>query len=112
VRITGLYAILAGVMPSPVIELNRAVAVSMALGPQAGLDLVDALAAEPSLQGYHLLPSVRGDLLMKLGRVAEARAEFERAAALTRNAAETELSAGRARAAAAQAARAGPATPG
>jgi len=112
VRITGLYAILAGVMPSPVIELNRAVAVSMALGPQAGLDLADALAAEPSLQGYHLLPSVRGDLLMKLGRAAEARAEFERAAALTRNAAEKELSAGRARAAAAQAARAGPATPG
>jgi RNA polymerase sigma factor (sigma-70 family) len=109
-RITGLYAILAEVTPSPVIELNRAVAVSMAFGPQAGLDLVDVLAAEPSLRGYHLLPSVRGDLLMKLGRPDEARLEFERAAALTRNAAERELSAGRARAAGAQAARAGPAT--
>jgi RNA polymerase sigma-70 factor (ECF subfamily) len=75
-RITGLYAILAAVTPSPVIELNRAVAVSMAFGPQAGLDLVDVLAAEPALQGYHLLPSVRGDLLMKLGRPDEARAEF------------------------------------
>ena len=80
-------------MPSPVIELNRAVAVSMAYGPQAGLDLLDKLAAEPSLQGYHLLPSVRGDLLMKLGRPSEAQAEFERAAALTRNAPERELSA-------------------
>jgi RNA polymerase sigma-70 factor, ECF subfamily len=108
-RITGLYAILAEVTPSPVIELNRAVAVSMAFGPQAGLDLVDVLAAEPSLRGYHLLPSVRGDLLMKLGRPDEARLEFERAAALTRNAAERELSAARARAAAAQAGQAGPA---
>jgi RNA polymerase sigma-70 factor, ECF subfamily len=102
-RIAGLYAILAGVMPSPVIELNRAVAVSMAYGPQAGLDLVDALAGAPSLQGYHLLPSVRGDLLMKLGRPDEARAEFERAAALTRNNRERDLSAERARAAAAAA---------
>jgi RNA polymerase sigma-70 factor, ECF subfamily len=103
-RIAGLYAILAGLMPSPVIELNRAVAVGMAFGPQAGLDLVDALAGEPSLQGYHLLPSVRGDLLMKLGRPDEARAEFERAAALAGNVRERELSAGRAAAAAAQAA--------
>ena len=102
-RITELYAILAEVTPSPVIELNRAVALSMAYGPQAGLDLVDAIAAEPSLQGYHLLPSVRGDLLMKLGRPDEARAEFERAAALTRNARERELSAERARAAQAKA---------
>ncbi len=102
-RIAGLYAILAGLMPSPVIELNRAVAVGMAFGPQAGLDLVDTLAGEPSLQGYHLLPSVRGDLLMKLGRPDEARVEFERAAALAGNARERELSAGRA-AAAAQAA--------
>jgi RNA polymerase sigma factor (sigma-70 family) len=106
-RITSLYAILAEVQPSPVIELNRAVAVSMAHGPQAGLDLLDQLAAEPSLRGYHLLPSVRGDLLMKLGRAGEARAEFERAAAMTRNAPERELSAQRARTAAAQATRQG-----
>src|SRR6266851_2610408 len=103
-RITELYAILAQLTPSPVVELNRAVAVSMAFGPQAGLDLVDALSAEPSMQGYHLLPSVRGDLLMKLRRPDEAQAEFERAAALTRNAAERELSAERARAAEAEAA--------
>jgi RNA polymerase sigma-70 factor, ECF subfamily len=103
-RIAGWYAVLARVVPSPVIELNRAVAVSMAFGPEAGLDLVDALAAEPSLQGYHLLPSVRGDLLMKLGRPDEARAEFERAAALTRNQRERDLSAQRAREAAAAAA--------
>jgi predicted RNA polymerase sigma factor len=90
-----------------VIELNRAVAVSMAYGPQAGLDLLDQLAAEPSLHGYHLLPSVRGDLLMKLGRAGEARAEFERAATMTRNAPERELSAQRARTAAAQASRQG-----
>ena len=102
-RIAGLYAILAGLMPSPVIELNRAVAVGMAFGPQAGLDLVDALAGEPSLQGYHLLPSVRGDLLMKLGRPDEARAEFERAAALATNKRERDLSAQRAQAAAADA---------
>ena len=106
-RITQLYAILAEVMPSPVIELNRAVAVSMAHGPQAGLDLLDKLAGEPSLKDYHLLPSVRGDLLLKLGRPEEARAEFERAAALTRNAPERELSEQRARAAA-EAARTGP----
>ena len=107
-RITSLYATLADVQPSPVIELNRAVAVSMAYGPQAGLDLLDQLAAEPSLSGYHLLPSVRGDLLMKLGRADEARTEFERAATMTRNAPERELSARRARTAAAQATREGP----
>jgi RNA polymerase sigma-70 factor (ECF subfamily) len=104
VRITELYAVLAEVQPSPVIELNRAVALSMAFGPQAGLDLVDGLVAEPALRDYHLLPSVRGDLLMKLGRPDEASAEFERAAALTRNEQERELSAERARAALAQAA--------
>jgi RNA polymerase sigma factor (sigma-70 family) len=107
-RITSLYAVLAEVQPSPVIELNRAVAVSMAYGPQAGLDLLDQVAAEPSLRGYHLLPSVRGDLLMKLGRADEARAEFERAATMTRNAPERELSVRRARMAAAQATREGP----
>jgi len=90
-RIVGLYDVLARLMPSPVVELNRAVAVSMASGPQAGLDLVDRVADDPALQGYHLLPSVRGDLLVKLGRMPEARAEFERAAALTRNAREREL---------------------
>ncbi len=99
-RIVELYGVLAEVMPSPVVELNRAVAVSMAYGPQAGLDLVDELAAEPALGGYHLLPSVRGDLLRKLGRTAEARAEFERAAALTSNERERRLSAERAREAA------------
>jgi RNA polymerase sigma factor (sigma-70 family) len=103
VRITGLYATLAEVMPSPVIELNRAVAVAQAYGPQAGLDLLDQVAGEPSLRGYHLLPSVRGDLLMKLGRPDEARAEFERAAGQTRNARERELSRQRAHAAAEQA---------
>ena len=101
-RITELYGILAEVMPSPIVELNRAVAVSMAFGPQAGLDLADQLAAEPSLRGYHLLPSVRGDLLMKLGRTAEAQAEFQRASELTANARERELSQQRARAAAAE----------
>jgi RNA polymerase sigma factor (sigma-70 family) len=97
-RIAALYADLARLVPSPVVELNRAVAVAMAFGPQAGLELVDALAAEPSLEGYHLLPAVRGDLLFKLGRVEEARPEFERAAALTRNARERELLLERARA--------------
>jgi RNA polymerase sigma factor (sigma-70 family) len=100
-RIVALYRVLAEVMPSPVVELNRAVAVGMAYGPDAGLDLVDQLAAEPTLQSYHLLPSVRGDLLRKLGRNAEAQAEFERAAALTSNERERELSAQRARDAAA-----------
>jgi RNA polymerase sigma factor (sigma-70 family) len=84
-RIAALYAELAGVAPSPVVELNRAVAVSMASGPEAGLALVDALADEPLLRQYHLLPSVRGDLLSKLQRHAEARDEFERAASLARN---------------------------
>jgi RNA polymerase sigma-70 factor (ECF subfamily) len=99
-RIAELYAALAALTPSPVVELNRAVAVAMAFGPQAGLDLVDALADEPSLRAYHLLPSVRGDLLARLGRHDEARPEFERAAGLTRNARERELLLDRARAAA------------
>jgi len=90
-RIAALYAELAEVMPSPIVELNRAVAVGMADGPQAGLDLVDALVAEPALRSYHLLPTVRGDLLAKLGRSDEARAEFERAAEMTRNEREREL---------------------
>ena len=84
-RIAALYGVLAGVTPSPIVELNRAVAVSMASGPADGLAIVDALVGEPSLQNYHLLPSVRGDFLAKLGRNAEARDEFERAASLTRN---------------------------
>lgn len=84
-RIAALYDALAQITPSPVVELNRAVAVSMAFGPAAGLELVDALTSEPSLDGYHLLPSVRGDLLARLSRFDEARVEFERAAALTRN---------------------------
>jgi predicted RNA polymerase sigma factor len=97
-RIAALYAELSQLAPSPIVDLNRAVAVAMAFGPQAGLDLVDALTSEPSLKAYHLLPSVRGDLLAKLGRFAEARAEFERAASLTRNARERELLLERARA--------------
>jgi len=84
-RIAELYNALAELTPSPVVELNRAVAISMAIGPAAGLELVDALTSEPSLERYHLLPSVRGDLLAKLGRFEEARTEFERAASLTRN---------------------------
>ena len=90
-RIAGLYATLAQVAPSPVVELNRAVAVSMASGPAAALPLVEALATEPKLAGYHLLPSVRGDLLFRLERHGEARTEFERAAAMTANAREREL---------------------
>ena len=90
-RIALLYAALMQVTPSPVIELNRAVAVSMAVGPAAGLELIDTIADEPSMKGYHLLPSVRGDFLHKLGRFDEARAEFERAASMTRNAREREL---------------------
>jgi RNA polymerase sigma-70 factor (ECF subfamily) len=97
-RIVTLYEALAQLAPSPVVELNRAVAVAMAFGPAAGLELVDALTGEASLRDYHLLPSVRGDLLRKLGRFDEARAEFESAAALTRNARERELLLGRARA--------------
>jgi RNA polymerase sigma factor (sigma-70 family) len=96
-RIAALYDALVQLTPSPVVELNRAVAVSMAYGPAEGLELVDALTSEPSLKHYHLLPSVRGDLLAKLGRFDEARAEFERAAALTRNARERELLLERAR---------------
>jgi RNA polymerase sigma factor (sigma-70 family) len=90
-RIVELYAELARIAPSPVVELNRAVAVAMAFGPAAGLELVDTLASEPSLQGYHLLPSVRGDFLRKLGRFDEARTEFGRAAALARNARERQM---------------------
>jgi predicted RNA polymerase sigma factor len=90
-RIASLYDVLAEQAPSPIVELNRAVAVGMAEGPAAGLVLIDALAGEPALKGYHLLPSVRGDLLAKLGRMAEARGEFERAATLTRNARERSL---------------------
>jgi len=96
-RIAGLYSELAQLVPSPVVELNRAVAAGMAFGPAAGLELVDALTSEPSLKNYHLLPSVRGDLLAKLNRQDEARAEFERAASLTRNARERELLLERAR---------------
>jgi predicted RNA polymerase sigma factor len=91
IRIAALYAALAERAPSPVVELNRAVAVAMAFGPATGLDLVDRLRDEPALRRSHLLPSVRGDLLMRLGRPAEARPEFERAAALTRNERERDL---------------------
>jgi RNA polymerase sigma-70 factor (ECF subfamily) len=87
-RIAELYGALAAVSPSPIVELNRGVAVAMASGPQAGLDIIDRLTGEPSLQRYHLLPGARADLLFKLGRLDEARAEFERAAAMTRNARE------------------------
>ena len=90
-RIAALYRDLAQLSPSPVVELNRAVAVAMASGPAAGLELVDALLPEPSLSGYHLLPSVRGDLLAKLGRLEEAGKEFQRAASLTKNARERKL---------------------
>jgi RNA polymerase sigma-70 factor (ECF subfamily) len=95
-RIAALYEELARITPSPIVDLNRAVAVGMAFGPAAGLELVDALTTEPALESYHLLPSVRGDLLAKLGRSSEARQEFERAASLTRNARERELLLGRA----------------
>jgi len=91
VRIAALYEVLGQVAPSPIVELNRAVAVSRAVGPEEGLALVDTLAAEPTLKSYHLLPAVRGDLLDQLGRFGEARAEFERAALLTRNAREREV---------------------
>jgi RNA polymerase sigma factor (sigma-70 family) len=97
-RIVALYDALAQLAPSPVVDLNRAVALAMAFGPAAGLEAVDALTTEGSLRDYHLLPSVRGDLLAKLDRTDEARAEFERAAALTRNGRERELLLGRARA--------------
>ena len=91
VQIAGLYDDLVELMPSPVVELNRAMAIAMAFGPAAGIELVDALASEPVLKNYHLLPSVRGDLLSKLGRLDEARTEFERAASLTRNTRERTL---------------------
>ncbi len=100
-RIVGLYGALAEITPSPVVELNRAVALSMLMGPAAGLEIIDDLAKEPALQTYHLLPSVRGDLLAKLGRHEEARAEFERAADMTDNARERTLLLQRAAAAAA-----------
>jgi predicted RNA polymerase sigma factor len=90
-RIVALYDGLAELAPSPVVDLNRAVAVAMAFGPEAGLALVDALSSEPSLDGYHLLPAVRADFLAKLGRFDEAHAELERAASLTRNTREREL---------------------
>ena len=89
--IVGLYEKLAELTPSPIVELNRAVALAMLFGPAAGLELVDTLISEPALKTYHLLPSVRGDLLQKLGRLNEARAEFERAAALTQNEREHKL---------------------
>jgi predicted RNA polymerase sigma factor len=90
-QIAELYSQLAAQLPSPIVQLNRAVAVSMAQGPAAGLAMVDALAAEPALKNYHLLPAVRGDFLAKLGRFAEARDEFARGAALTQNARERDL---------------------
>ena len=90
-RITALYDALAQLTPSPIVELNRAVAYAMAFGPAAGLEIVDGLTSEPALQSYYLLPSVRGDFLAKLGRFHEARSEFERAAALTRNSRERTL---------------------
>jgi RNA polymerase sigma factor (sigma-70 family) len=96
-RIAALYGELAEIAPSPVVELNRAVAVGMAFGPEAGLELVNPLQNDPALRSYHLLPSVRGDLLRKLGRTEEARAEFERAASITRNVRERNLLLERAR---------------
>ena len=101
IRIAALYEALARLTPSPVVELNRAVAVGMAFGPEAGLELAETLTSEPSLRNYHLLPSVRADLLKKLGRLEEAGAEFERAASMTRNAPERELLLARAAACAA-----------
>jgi len=90
-RIVALYDALGQLLPSPVVELNRAVALGMAFGPAAGLEVIDTLRADPALEGYHLLPSVRGDLLAKLGRFEEARAELQRAAALTQNVRERDL---------------------
>jgi len=107
-RIAELYDSLAQLMPSPIVELNRAVAHAMAFGPEAGLELIDTVASEPSLKSYHLLPSVRGDFLFKLGRSAEAQAEFERAAGMTRNARERELLLDRARACAGGLSQPGP----
>lgn len=97
-RIAALYDALAQLMPSPIVELNRAVALAMAFGPAAGLELIDTIASEPSLKAYHLLPSVRGDFLFKLGRFTEAQAEFQRAALLTQNARERAFLLDRARA--------------
>ena len=99
-RIAGLYQLLGQRLPSPIVELNRAVAVGMAYGPEAGLDVLDRLIGTGALPGYHLVSSVRGDLLLKLGRPGEARAEFERAAGLTGNDRERELMLGRAQQAA------------
>ena len=96
--VAALYSTLAAIAPSPIVELNRAVALGIAFGPAAGLEHVDALRDDPSLAAYHLLPSVRGDLLAKLGRTDEARAEFERAATLTDNAREKALLLARSRA--------------
>jgi predicted RNA polymerase sigma factor len=102
VRIAELYGRLAALTPSPVVELNRAVAVGMAYGPAAGLEILDALAAVPTLKNYHLLPSARGDLLAKLERFDEARQEFERAASLSGNARDRALLLARAEACAAR----------
>ena len=99
-RIVDLYAELAKIAPSPIVELNRAVAVAMAFGPAAGLELIETLTSEPTLKSYHLLPAVRGDLLFKLGRFAEAQQEFSRAASLTRNARERDFLLARAQASA------------
>jgi RNA polymerase sigma factor (sigma-70 family) len=107
-RIAELYDSLAQLMPSPIVELNRAVAYAMAFGPEAGLEVIDTVALEPSLKSYHLLPSVRGDFLFKLGRSAEAQVEFERAASLTRNAREREFLLDRARACAGRLSLPGP----
>jgi predicted RNA polymerase sigma factor len=97
-RIAALYDALAQLTPSPIVELNRAVAVAMAFGPAAGLEIIDSLTSEPSLKSYHLLPSVRGDFLFKVSRFREAREEFQRAASLTQNGRERELLLDRARA--------------
>jgi predicted RNA polymerase sigma factor len=91
VRIAALYEALAALSPSPIVELNRAVAIGMAFGPEVGLALLERVADEPALRGYHLVPSVRGDLLAKLGLATEAAAEFRRAASLTENASERRL---------------------
>jgi predicted RNA polymerase sigma factor len=90
-RIASLYDALAAVVPSPVVELNRAVAVGMAFGPAEGLEIIDSIAAEPALKGYHLVAAARADMLEKLGRSEEAREEFTRAASMTRNARERDL---------------------
>jgi predicted RNA polymerase sigma factor len=109
-RIVSLYGELAAIAPSPVVELNRAVAVSMASGPEAGLALVDALSDNTSLRNYHFLPSIRGDLLFKLARFDEAQREFERAAGLTRNLRERDLLLSRAQASAERSAASGTAS--